>query len=738
MVSVERYFMVKKFEIEWGGKNLIVETGKFAGQANGSCTVRYGDTLVLGTAVMSGNIREGIDYFPLMVDYEEKLYAAGKIKGSRFIKREGRPTDEAILTARLIDRAIRPLFDERIRNDIQVVTSTLSWDQENDSDIPAMVAASVALSISDIPWNGPIAGIRIGQVGGEWVINPSYEARVKSLLDVVVAGTPEKVCMLEAGASEVLETTVLEAIAFGQKHLKPIIKLIETIRDEVGKEKMAIAEEDPEEAAEKAGLKKKVKDFIQKELAEKFFEGKKSTKASRQEVLNKIEKDLEEYLKSESIGKDKRKDALEFFYGLVEEEVSRAILEKGIRVDGRSLTEIRPLSSEVALLPRTHGSGYFTRGDTHVLSAVTLGSPADEQTLDGMEVSGKKRFMHHYNFPPFSVGEAGPLRGPGRREIGHGALAERALLAVLPKTDLFPYTIRVVSEVLSSNGSSSMASTCASTLALMDAGVPIKEPVAGIAMGLASDEKGKYKILTDLQDLEDSKGGMDFKIAGTKNGITAIQMDTKTSGLTFEIVEKTLIQGKEARMEILGVMGQAIAVPRPELSPYAPRIITFKINPDKIRDVIGPGGKIINEIIDNTGVTIDIANDGMVTVCSAVPTALEKAVAWIKSLVQEAEVGEIFQGPVTRILDFGAFVEILPHKEGLVHISELAPYRVGKVTDIVNIGDVVKVKVIKVDEQGRVDLSIRRLIEGDNGGDRGERRFDRPRSDRPHHDRPRR
>jgi len=725
--------MVKKFELDWGGKNLIIETGKFAGQANGSCTVRYGDTLVLATAVMSGNQREGIDYFPLMVEYEEKLYAAGKIKGSRFIKREGRPTDEAILTSRLVDRAIRPFFDDRMRNDIQVVASTLSWDQENDSDIPALIGASVALSISDIPWNGPIAAVRVGQVNGEWVLNPTYEARSKSTIDIVVAGTEEKVCMLEAGASEVLETDVLEGIKFGQKHLKKVIELIENIREEIGKTKISIVEEDPEAASEKEGLKNKVKEFVHKELAAKFFDSKKENKASRQEVLNKLENDLGEYLKTEGIGKDKRKDAMGFFYVCIEEEVSRAILERDARVDGRALTEIRPLASEIALLPRTHGSGYFTRGDTHVLSAVTLGSPAEEQTLDGMEVSGKKRFMHHYNFPPFSVGEASPMRGPGRREIGHGALAERALLPVLPKTEIFPYTIRVVSEVLSSNGSSSMASTCASTLALMDAGVPIKSPVAGIAMGLASDEKGDFKILTDLQDLEDSKGGMDFKIAGTRTGVTAIQMDTKTLGLTMEIVEKTLTQGREARMEILDVIENAIAAPRPELSQYAPRIITFKINPDRIRDVIGPGGKIINEIIDATGVSIDIENDGTVVVCSSQPPALEKAVAWVKSLTQEAEVGEIYQGPVTRILDFGAFVEIFPHKDGLVHISELAPYRVDKVTDIVKIGDVVRVKVIKVDEQGRVDLSIKRLQEnGDkNGGsDRG--------SGRPQQDRPRR
>ncbi len=724
--------MVKKFELEWGGKNLIVETGKFAGQANGSCTVRYGDTVVLATAVMSGTQREGIDFFPLMVEYEEKLYAAGKIKGSRFIKREGRPTDEAILTARLVDRAIRPFFDDRMRNDIQVVASTLSWDQENDPDIPALIGASIALSISDIPWKGPIAAVRVGQINGEWVLNPTYEARNKSTLDIVVAGTEEKVCMLEAGANEISETDAFEAIKFGQKHLKKVTELIENIREEIGKTKISIVEQDPEGASEKEGLKNKVKEFLHEKLATCLFDSKKESKASRQEVLNQLEDNLEEYLKNEGIGKDRRKDAMGFFYGIVEEEISKVILEKETRVDCRSLTDIRPLSAEVALLPRTHGSGYFTRGDTHVLSAVTLGSPADEQTLDGMEVSGKKRFMHHYNFPPFSVGEASPMRGPGRREIGHGALAERALLPVLPKTEDFPYTIRVVSEVLSSNGSSSMASTCASTLALMDAGVPLSAPVAGIAMGLASDEKGNFKILSDLQDLEDSKGGMDFKIAGTRTGITAIQMDTKTLGLTQEMVEKTLTQGREARMKILDVMESAIATPRAELSQYAPRIISFKINPDRIRDVIGPGGKIINEIIDATGVSIDIENDGKVVICSANLAMLDKAVAWVKSLTQEAEVGEIYQGPVTRILDFGAFVEIFPHKEGLVHISELAPYRVNKVTDIVKIGDVVRVKVIKIDEQGRVDLSIKRLQEN---GERGGR--DRDDGRPPRHDRPR-
>jgi polyribonucleotide nucleotidyltransferase len=701
---------IETFEIEWGGKNLTIATGKFAGQANGSCTVQYGDTVILATATMSKEPREDIDFFPLVVDYEEKLYAAGKIKSSRFIKREGRPTDEAILTGRLIDRAIRPFFDDRIRNDVQVIVDVFSWDQENDPDIPALIGASVALHTSDIPWEGPIAAIRIGQINGEWVINPTYQAREKSDLDLVIAGTPERVCMIEAGASEVPEATILEAIKFGQKHLKKVISLIEEIRNKIGKPKIIIPISEAE-IEEKEQLKNKIKEFLREKLAQCLFDTKKETKASRKEILNKLLKETDEFLKNEGIGRERRKAAEKLFYSCVEEEVSQAILEKNLRTDCRALDEIRPLKAEVGLLPRTHGSAYFQRGDTHVLSTVTLGSPADEQVMDGMEITGKKRFMHHYNFPPFSVGEVGALRGPGRREIGHGALVERALLPVLPKTEDFPYTIRVVSEVLSSNGSSSMASTCSSSLALMDAGVPIKEPVAGIAMGLASDEKGNYKVLTDLQDLEDSKGGMDFKIAGTKAGITAIQMDTKTKGLTLEIIEKTLIQGREARNKILEVMRQVIAAPRPQLSPYAPRITTFKIDPEKIKDVIGPGGRVINEIIDHTGVTIDIENDGTVTVCSANSEALNKAAAWIKNLVQDAEVGEIFQGRVTRIVDFGAFVEIFPHKEGLVHISELAPYRVRRVQDVVKIGDIIPVKVIKIDEQGRINLSLKQAKE---------------------------
>lgn len=702
---------VQRFETEFGGKKLIIETGKFAGQANGSCTVQYGDTVVLATAVISDSTREDVDFFPLIVDYEEKLYAAGKIKGSRFIKREGRASDEAILTGRLIDRSIRPLFNDKMRNEIQVVVTVLSVDQENDPDIPALIGASAVLTISDIPWDGPIAGIRIGQINGEWAINPSYEARNKSILDLVIAGTKEKAIMIEAGGEQVSEETVIEAIAFGKKQLEKITKFIEEIREKTGlaKKEISIPSEDPEVAKEKEALKQKVKDFVKANIDRCLFDGKKETKASRREAIEKLRAETDAHLVAEGIGKEKRERVLNFFDFFVEEEISRAILKEGKRVDCRSLSEIRPLSAEVGILPRTHGSGLFSRGETQVLSIVTLGSPSEEQLLDGMEVSGKKRYMHHYNFPPFSVGEVGALRGPGRREIGHGALAERALSPVLPTKEDFPYTIRVVSEVLSSNGSSSMASTCGSSLALMDAGVPIKEAVAGLAMGLASDNEGNYKIITDLQDLEDSKGGMDFKIAGTKNGITAIQMDTKTSGLIDEIIEKTILQAREARLKILDAMNAAISSPRTELSPFAPKIISFMINPERIRDVIGPGGKIINEIIDKTGVTIDIENNGLVMVCSVNKDSLGKAVEWIKNLTREVKAGEIFQGRVTRILDFGAFVEILPNQEGLVHISELAPYHVQKVSDIVKVGQVIPVKVIKIDEQGRINLSMKQI-----------------------------
>lgn len=702
----------QKFSVPWAGRDIEIEVGKYAGQANGSCTVRYGDTVVLATATMSDSVREGISFFPLMVDYEERLYAAGKIKSSRFMKREGRPSDEAILTGRLIDRSIRPLFDDRVRNDIQVVLTVFSVDGENDSDIPALVAASTALMISDIPWGGPIAGIRVGKVGDEFVLNPTFAAREKSDLDLIIAGTDERVLMLEAGANELKEEVVKEAIAFGQKHLREIVALIEEVKAKCGKPKRIIEEtpktdEELSAKEEEKTIIEKTEKFLEEKIEGALFSNARASKAERYEAREELGEKVDAHLKELGYGKEKRKVGVEHVEDFLERAVSEAILSRERRVDGRSLKEVRTLQVEVGAIPRTHGSAVFARGETQVLNAVTLGAPSDEQTVEGMELSGKKRYFHHYNFPAFSVGETGPNRGPGRREIGHGALAERAIMSLLPSREEFPYTIRAVSEVLSSNGSSSMGSTCSSSLALMDAGVPLKRACAGIAMGLASDQKGRWKVLTDLQDLEDGKGGMDFKIAGTRVGITAIQMDTKTNGLTKDIVSQTLSQAHEARMHILDAMDSVLPAPRSELSPYAPRIVSFRINPESIRIVIGPGGKMINEIIDKTGVNIDIEDDGLVMITSTDAEASQKAVDWIKNLTREVKVGEIFDGKVTRIMDFGAFVEILPKQEGMVHISELADHRVDKVTDVLNINDVVKVKVIEIDSMSRINLSVR-------------------------------
>lgn len=713
------------FETEIGGRKLTIELGKLAQQANGSVVVSYGETVVLATVVKSKEPREGIDFFPLLVDYEERLYAAGKIKGSRFIKREGRPSDEAVLTNRLVDRSIRPLFDDRFKNDIQIILTVLSADGENDPDLVSLIAASSVLSISNINWQGPIGGIRVGAIPStegpkkyEWVINPTYAAREKGILDLVLAGTQDKIIMIEAGGNEVPEEIVLEAIRFGQKHLKTTIDLIDKIQNLGGKKqesminpvRNSISNEINETEAmdkDKEEIQEKVEKFLKEKLSFYLFGAKKETKISRKQAVEKLKDELDQFLIEDQISKEKRKEAIKLVDKYVEQEVTKAILEEEKRVDGRSLKEIRPLDIEAGVLPRTHGSALFSRGETQVLSIVTLGAPGYEQIIESIEGNGKKRYMHHYNFPPFSVGEVSPLRFTGRREIGHGALAEKALVPLLPDKESFPYTIRVVSEVLSSNGSSSMASVCGSSLALMDAGVPIKEPVAGIAMGLASDKNGHYKILTDLQDLEDGKGGMDFKIAGTKNGITVIQMDTKTDGLTLEIIEQTFKQAKEARLAILESMNKVIAVPRAQLSPWAPKILTLRINPEKIREVIGPGGKVINEIIDKTGVEIDIEDDGLIFITSINEESAQKALEWIKNLTREVRVGEIFQGRVTRILDFGAFVEILPRQEGLVHVSELASHRVRAVRDIVQIGDIIPVKVIGIDEQGRINLSLR-------------------------------
>ncbi|MFA5954302.1 MAG: polyribonucleotide nucleotidyltransferase [Patescibacteria group bacterium] len=704
---------VVRREIEWGGRTLSIEFGKLALQATASATVRYGDTVVLATVVMSPNIRDGMDYFPLTVDYEERFYAAGKIKGSRFIKREGRPTDEAVLAARVVDRSIRPLFDDRMRNDLQIVLTVLSFDGENDADIPSLIASSLILSLSNIPWAGPIAGLRVGRVNNEWLMNPSYEALQESDLDLVVAGTHEKVTMIEAGGKEISEDAFFDAITFGQQQLKPVLDLITELQQSYGTPKLSVDDMLKDDLVLEADVAEKVRSWSQVELRKRFFGDAQATKHDRKQVLSDIKQELDAWLITDQVGKERRQLAFALFDGLVEDEVTRAILDDDRRVDGRSLTDIRPLSAEVNILPRTHGSGLFSRGETQVLSVVTLGSSSDEQLLDTMETNSKKRYMHYYNFPPFSVGEAGRMMGPKRREIGHGALAEKALVPVLPPRESFPYTVLVTSEVLGSNGSSSMASVCGSTLSLMDAGIPITAPVAGVAMGLASDDKGRYKILTDLQDLEDGIGGMDFKVAGTAKGITAVQMDTKTHGLTSAMVKETLTAARDGRMRILKTITDVLAAPRAQMSQYAPRIVTVKISPDRIRDLIGPGGKVINEIIDKTGVSIDVEQDGSVKICSAKADELDRAVKWVKQLTREVEVGEVYEGKVTRLMDFGAFVEILPKKDGLVHISELAPYRVNKVGDVVKMGQEVKVKVIEIDELGRVNLSMKQAMPAD-------------------------
>jgi polyribonucleotide nucleotidyltransferase len=704
-----------EYSIKVAGRTLTIGTGLLARQANGSCTVRYGDTVVLATATMGAD-RQGIDFFPLQVDYEERMYAAGRIKGSRFIKREGRPTDEAILSGRLIDRAIRPLFDDAIRREVQVVATVFSHDQENDADIPGLIGASCALMMSDIPWNGPIAAVRIGRKNGELIVMPTYEQVAEGDLDLVVAGTRDKTIMVEAGANEISEDAMLQAMKLAHESLGPIIDLINRVAEEFGKKMKwdpdTELSEDARKNKERLAELKEHAAAIVRELAPSVMWSKPLlTKQDRKDAQTKLKTELLMKLEGRGLTEEDRATVGDWIKDLMNGEVTRALIEQGKRVDGRSLTDVRRLANTVEVMPRTHGSGLFERGETQVLSCVTLGAPSMEQTLDTMEYQTKKRYFHHYNFPGYSVGEAKPNRGPGRREIGHGALAERAILPVLPDKEQFPYTIRVVSEVLGSNGSSSMASTCGSTLALMDAGVPVKAPVAGVAMGIALDEDtGKFAVITDIQDLEDGKGGMDFKITGTRGGITAVQMDTKTRGLPWEAVGKTFEQAREGRSVILDSMEAVIPKPREQLSRWAPRIESFHINPEKIRDVIGPGGKMIHEIIAQTKVEIDIEDDGLVMITSVDPEGMEKAKDWIKQLTREVAVGELFTGPVTRIMDFGAFVEILPKQEGLVHISELAPYRVNKVEDVVKIGDVVTVKVYEIDSMGRINLSIKRAL----------------------------
>ncbi|QIB26143.1 polyribonucleotide nucleotidyltransferase [Caloranaerobacter azorensis] len=681
------------FEYTLAGRKLSVSIGKVAEQANGACLVRYGDTVVLVTAVASKEPREGIDFFPLSVDFEERLYAVGKIPGG-FIKREGKPSEKAILTSRLIDRPIRPLFPKGYRNDVQVIATVLSVDQDCTPDIVAMIGSSIALSVSDIPFNGPTGSVSVGLINGEFIINPTSEQREKSIMNLIVSGTKEAVMMVEAGAKEVPEDVMLDAIMLAHEEIKKICEFIDNIVAEVGKEKQEV-------------ILYKVDETIEKEVreyaTEKMIEAIQTVdKQERLENMDKVSQETMNYFLEKY--PDNQKDIEETIYNITKEQVRKLILEKGIRPDNRKVDEIRPISCEVGLLPRTHGSGLFTRGQTQVLTIATLGAPGDVQILDGLTDEESKRYMHHYNFPPYSVGETRFLRGPGRREIGHGALAERALEPVIPSEEEFPYTIRLVSEVLSSNGSTSQASVCGSTLALLDAGVPIKKPVAGIAMGLIKSEE-KVVILTDIQGLEDFLGDMDFKVAGTRDGITAIQMDIKIPGIGREILKEALERAKQGRFYILEKMNQVISEPRKELSPYAPRILTINVNPDKIREIIGPGGKMINKIIEETGVKIDIEDNGKVMVASTDVEKGKKAIKMIEDIVREVNIGEIYLGKVIRIAPFGAFVEIWPGKEGLVHISNIAKQRVDKVEDVLSVGDEILVKVIDIDKQGRINLS---------------------------------
>jgi len=692
----------KKWSLQIGGRELEIATGLLAKQANGAVTVRYGDTVVLATAVMSKGLSRISGYFPLMVDFEERYYAAGKIKGSRFIKREGRPSDDAVLTGRVVDRTVRPLFNARMRNEVQVIVTVLSIDGENDPDTIAVIAASTALAISNIPWNGPVAAVRVGQVNGEFILNPVTAEVAESNLDLIISGTKDKINMLEAGAKEVPESEIVAAFAFGQEAITKIATFIESIVAEVGKEKTTpiLLQGTPEFEA-------KVKEILLSEGLDAALYN--PSKVAIEEKTKAIQDKVHEYISANfTEGVDKLKEiATQVFEEVSDEIVHQNILDKEQRPDGRKLNQIRHIDCRVGILPRTHGTGLFTRGETQALTVTTLGSPGDEQVIDTMEVDMKKRYIHHYNFPPYSVGEVRPMRGPGRREVGHGALAEKALVPVLPAKEVFPYTILLVSEVLESNGSSSMASTCGSTLSLMDAGVPITRPVSGIAMGIIVGTDGKFKVLTDIQGLEDHYGDMDFKAAGTTVGITALQMDVKVQGVTLEMLKAVLEQSHTNRLEIMEKIITAIPTPRAEMSQYAPRIIIMHINPDKIRNVIGSGGKIINAIIDETGVQIDIEDDGSIFITSPDAQAAKKAQEWIDNLTHEVKAGELFQAKITKIMAFGAFAEILPGQEGLIHISELADRRVEKVEDVVAIGDIVPVKVKEIDSQGRINLSMK-------------------------------
>ncbi len=702
-------FKMTKFTCPLGDRAISFELTNWAEQANGNILVRVGDTLTFVTAVMAKTELANQGFFPLTVDYEEKFYAAGKILGSRFMRREGKPSDEAIITARLIDRAIRPLFPKNFLSEVQIICTCLSWDAQNDPDISGLLGASLALSLSDIPWTGPVAAVRIGRVHGNFVVNPTYQERAEGDIDFVLAALKQEgelvFNMVEAESDETPDEVYEEALAFAKPFLLQLIDFQEKMIAQEGRKKIPLREQ----SSAFENFDKEFGAWLEPKLTEALFEGDKK---ERMAAVDTVKKEYVALVQEKYKDLEAQKHAGVFFEEEIDRIVHKGALENDQRVDGRKLDEIRVLSGSAGFLPRTHGSGMFERGQTRTLSILTLGAPGDQRLLEGMEFIGKKRFMHHYNFPPYAPGEVKPLRGPGRREIGHGILAEKALFPVVPTPDEFPYTVRIVTEVVSSNGSTSMASICSSSLALMDAGVPIKRPVAGISMGLMSDEKGSYKLLTDIQGPEDHYGDMDFKVAGTKQGICAIQLDVKVTGITEQIFKEALAGAKKARHHIIDeVIAKVLPEPRAQLSQWAPKIITFYINPEKIGLLIGPGGKTINRISDEYNVQIDIEETGQVFVTGEDKEQFDKAVEAVKNLTKEVQIGEIFQGKVKRIMEFGAFVEIPGGQEGLVHISQLAPYRVNKVQDIVKLGQVIPVKVIEIDELGRINLSLKEAQE---------------------------
>jgi len=690
----EKKMDYKVFSTELAGRPLAIEFGKYAQQANGSAFVRYGETVVMVNVTMSEKAREGVDFFPLSVDFEEKQYSVGKIPGG-FIKREGRPTEKATLTCRLIDRPLRPLFPKGMRNDVQVVATCLSVDKDIPPEIPAMIGSSAALSVSDIPWGGPTGTVVVGCVDDELIINPNEEQRMKSTLHLTVSGTKDAVLMVEAGAKEISEEKMLQAILYAHEEIKKIVAFIESIVAEIGKEKAVV-----DLVTTGDDVKAAVREYAYDKCCWVF---ETPDRHERKEREDQVQAECNEHFAEAFEGR--MSEVADAIYYLKKEIMRKKILEQGIRPDGRGLTDVRPIWCEVGILPRTHGSAIFTRGETQALTVTTLGSMSDVQILDGLGTEDSKRYMHHYNMPPYATGEAGRMKSPGRREIGHGALAERALEPVIPGEDEFPYALRLVSEILSSNGSSSMASVCGSTLSLMDAGVPIKRPVAGVAMGLIKDtESDNVAVLTDIQGLEDFLGDMDFKVAGTVKGITAIQMDIKIAGIDRPILERALNQALAGRLHILKIMLDTLGQPREHLSKWAPKIIRFTINPEKIREVIGPGGKMINKIIAETGVKIDIEDDGRVYIATPDEAAANKARRIIEGIAKDVEVGDVYLGKVVRIMNFGAFIELTPGKDGMLHISKMADHRVEKVEDVMNIGDEIEVKVNEIDSQGRVNL----------------------------------